>query len=45
MFDALAGIGTGRADGFGYVIGVDRVGQADQLAMHGADTVVAMGRQ
>lgn len=38
--DALAGVAAGRAGGFGYVIGVDRVGQADQLAAHGADTVV-----
>jgi beta-phosphoglucomutase family hydrolase len=38
--DALAGVGAGRAGGFGYVIGVDRVGQAEQLAAHGADTVV-----
>jgi beta-phosphoglucomutase family hydrolase len=38
--DALAGVAAGRAGGFGYVIGVDRVGQADQLLAHGADTVV-----
>ena len=38
--DALAGVAAGRAGGFGYVIGVDRVGQAEQLAAHGADTVV-----
>lgn len=38
--DALAGVAAGRAGGFGYVIGVDRVGQADQLVAHGADTVV-----
>ena len=36
--DALAGIAAGRAGGFGYVLGVD--GQAEQLAAHGADTVV-----
>jgi beta-phosphoglucomutase family hydrolase len=39
--DALAGVEAGRADGFGLVVGVDRVGQAAQLAEHGADIVVA----
>jgi beta-phosphoglucomutase family hydrolase len=38
--DALAGVEAGRAGQFGYVIGVDRVGQADALRGHGADTVV-----
>ncbi|MGI8667029.1 MAG: beta-phosphoglucomutase family hydrolase [Jatrophihabitans sp.] len=38
--DALAGVAAGRAGNFGYVIGVDRVGQADQLRAHGADVVV-----
>ncbi|WFE33411.1 beta-phosphoglucomutase family hydrolase [Micromonospora sp. WMMD975] len=38
--DALAGVAAGRAGGFGYVIGVDRVGQADELRAHGADVVV-----
>ncbi len=38
--DALAGVAAGRAGGFGYVIGVDRVGQADALLAHGADIVV-----
>ncbi|GAA4971616.1 beta-phosphoglucomutase family hydrolase [Yinghuangia aomiensis] len=38
--DALAGVAAGRAGGFGYVVGVDRVGQADALREHGADTVV-----
>ncbi|MDG9672705.1 beta-phosphoglucomutase family hydrolase [Micromonospora sp. DH14] len=38
--DALSGVAAGRAGGFGYVIGVDRVGQADELLAHGADTVV-----
>lgn len=38
--DALAGVEAGRAGGFGYVVGVDRVGQADALLEHGADTVV-----
>jgi beta-phosphoglucomutase family hydrolase len=38
--DALAGVASGRAGGFGYVVGVDRVGQADELRAHGADLVV-----
>ncbi|MFF3853787.1 beta-phosphoglucomutase family hydrolase [Micromonospora sp. NPDC002575] len=38
--DALAGVAAGRAGGFGYVVGVDRVGQADELRAHGADVVV-----
>lgn len=39
--DALAGVEAGRAGGFGLVIGVDRVGQADALREHGADVVVS----
>jgi len=39
--DALAGVQAGRAGGFALVVGVDRVGQADQLREHGADVVVA----
>jgi hypothetical protein len=27
--------------GFGFVVGVDRVGQADAMRAHGADTVVS----
>lgn len=38
--DALAGVEAGRAGVFGYVVGVDRVGQAAELSAHGADTVV-----
>jgi len=38
--DALAGVEAGRAGRFGYVVGVDRVGQADALRDHGADVVV-----
>jgi beta-phosphoglucomutase family hydrolase len=38
--DALAGVQAGRAGNFGYVVGVDRVGQADALLKHGADIVV-----
>ncbi|MFD0318873.1 beta-phosphoglucomutase family hydrolase [Streptomyces flavalbus] len=39
--DALAGMDAGRAGGFGYVVGVDRVGQSDALYAHGADVVVS----
>jgi beta-phosphoglucomutase family hydrolase len=38
--DALAGVAAGHAGKFGLVVGVDRVGQADQLRQHGADVVV-----
>ena len=38
--DALAGVEAGRAGDFGFVVGVDRVGQRDALKQHGADTVV-----
>jgi len=38
--DALAGVAAGRAGGFGFVVGVDRVGQAAGLREHGADVVV-----
>jgi beta-phosphoglucomutase family hydrolase len=38
--DALAGVEAGRAGSFGFVVGVDRVGQADALRQHGADVVV-----
>lgn len=38
--DALSGVAAGRAGRFGYVVGVDRVGQASALAEHGADRVV-----
>ena len=38
--DALAGVQAGRAGDFGYVVGVDRVGQAEALKAHGADIVV-----
>ena len=39
--DALAGVEAGRAGGFALVIGVDRGGQADALATHGAHVVVS----
>ncbi len=38
--DALSGVAAGRAGNFGYVVGVDRVGQADDLRRNGADVVV-----
>ncbi|MER6472007.1 beta-phosphoglucomutase family hydrolase [Streptomyces collinus] len=38
--DALAGMDAGRSGGFGYVVGVDRVGQSDALYAHGANVVV-----
>jgi beta-phosphoglucomutase family hydrolase len=38
--DALSGVAAGHAGHFGFVVGVDRVGQADELAAHGADRVV-----
>ena len=38
--DALAGVEAGRDGRFGFVIGVDRVGQADALRAHGATIVV-----
>ena len=38
--DALAGVAAGRAGGFGFVVGVDRAGQAEALKTHGADIVV-----
>ncbi|MGA8545088.1 MAG: beta-phosphoglucomutase family hydrolase [Mycobacterium sp.] len=38
--DALSGVEAGHAGHFGYVVGVDRVGQADALRQHGADVVV-----
>ncbi|HSZ45200.1 MAG TPA: beta-phosphoglucomutase family hydrolase [Streptosporangiaceae bacterium] len=38
--DALAGVEAGRAGNFGYVIGVDRAGQAAALRSDGADAVV-----
>jgi HAD superfamily hydrolase (TIGR01509 family) len=38
--DPLAGVEAGRACHFPIVVGVDRVGQAEQLRKHGADIVV-----
>jgi len=38
--DALAGVEAGRAGRFGFVVGVDRVGQSEALRRNGADVVV-----
>jgi HAD superfamily hydrolase (TIGR01509 family) len=38
--DALSGVAAGRAGGFGLVVGVDRGGNGEALAQHGADVVV-----
>jgi beta-phosphoglucomutase-like phosphatase (HAD superfamily) len=38
--DALSGVQAGRAGDFGFVVGVDRVGQAEELRRDGADVVV-----
>ncbi len=38
--DAVAGVAAGRAGGFGYVVGVDRVGHGEDLRRNGADVVV-----
>jgi beta-phosphoglucomutase family hydrolase len=38
--DALSGVEAGRSGRFGYVVGVDRVGQAQALLEHGADVAV-----
>jgi beta-phosphoglucomutase-like phosphatase (HAD superfamily) len=39
--DALAGVEAGRAGGFGFVVGVDRTGEAEALREHGAEVVVS----
>lgn len=38
--DAISGVEAGRAGDFGFVVGVDRVGQAEALRAAGADVVV-----
>jgi beta-phosphoglucomutase family hydrolase len=43
--DAVSGVQAGRAGGFGWVIGVDRVGAAEALLQNGADIVVSDLRQ
>jgi beta-phosphoglucomutase family hydrolase len=39
--DALAGVEAGRAGDFAWVVGVDRVGHAEELREHGASVVVS----
>ncbi len=43
--DAVAGVQAGRAGGFGWVVGVDRVGAEETLLANGADIVVSDLRQ
>lgn len=38
--DAVAGVEAGRSGGFGAVVGIDRLGQAEALRTAGADVVV-----
>jgi beta-phosphoglucomutase family hydrolase len=38
--DAVSGVAAGHAGRFGFVVGVDRVGHADDLRAHGASVVV-----
>lgn len=38
--DAISGVQAGRDGNFGFVVGVDRVGQAEELRENGADVVV-----
>jgi len=38
--DAIAGVASGKAGGFGFVVGVDRLDHADKLRAEGADLVV-----
>lgn len=38
--DATAGVASGKAGGFGFVVGVDRVGHRADLLSNGADVVV-----
>jgi CheY-like chemotaxis protein len=39
--DALVGVAACRTGGFGFVVGVNRAGQADALRAHGADIVLS----
>lgn len=43
--DAISGVEAGRAGGFGLVVGVDRRGEGDLLAEHGADVVTSDMRE
>ena len=38
--DAISGVQAGRAGGFAFVVGIDRVGHAEALRRNGADIVV-----
>jgi HAD superfamily hydrolase (TIGR01509 family) len=38
--DAIAGVQAGHAGGFGYIVGVDRDGNREELLAHGASVVV-----
>ena len=38
--DAVTGIAAGKDGGFGFVLGIDRGGNAAALAAHGADAIV-----
>ena len=38
--DAISGVEAGRAGNFGFVVGVDRLGHAEELRRNGADVVV-----
>ncbi|GAA2537417.1 beta-phosphoglucomutase family hydrolase [Pseudonocardia hydrocarbonoxydans] len=38
--DAIAGVAAGKAGGFGFVVGVDRLDHADKLRAEGAEVVV-----
>jgi beta-phosphoglucomutase family hydrolase len=39
--DSVSGVRAGHDGGFGFIVGVDRVGHADDLLRHGASIVVA----
>ncbi len=39
--DALSGVQAGRAGGYGFVVGVDRVGQSHALRAAGAEVLAA----
>src|SRR5688572_9937355 len=39
--DAISGVQSGKAGGFGLVLGVDREGHAEQLRANGADAIVS----
>ncbi len=39
--DAVSGVEAGKAGGFGWVVGVDRIGHADALVANGASVVVS----